>query len=118
MISDDNCESLIEGEYIFAMPICACTTLEIDQEAKIHSLLADQTQTDREDLKTLTQIITNFVKEVSDKTYTELSQFREDYPKLKFYLEQLSILLEKDIDDEELVDEAYVSESLNSQKFY
>lgn len=113
LISDDNCESVLEDEFIFAMPICACTSLEIDQEAKIHSLLTDQAQSDKEDIKTLTQMITNFVNEVGDKEYIEVSQFREDYQILKFYIEQLSILLEKGVNDENLVDEAYVSDLLS-----
>lgn len=108
LISDNNWDSLYDGESMFAIPICTCTPLDKFQEAMIQSLHKEKKQNENEQIESLVNKINKYVKEMDFKVYTDYAKLKADFIQLKASAEELTELLEEEIDDEELVDEAHV----------
>ena len=109
LISEDNWDSLYDGEHNFAIPISVWKPLDKYQNTLIKSLLLNKVQKANDTISDLIEKLNNLVKENDFKEYTNAEDLKEAFKQIKSTQEELGELLEEEIDDEDLEDEAHVA---------
>ena len=79
------------------------------QNTLIKSLLLNKVQKANDTISDLIEKLNNLVKENDFKEYTNAEDLKEAFKQIKSTQEELGELLEEEIDDEDLEDEAHVA---------